>query len=121
MDFKDVRPSIVNGVPRFYESLYKKIFNNIKNSNKKLSKILHNITISENYKCSLAEWLFLNFFLLFVRFKIKKNFGGNLKIFISGGAALGPSISRFFLKLGIPILQGYGQTEAGPLISCNTL
>lgn len=121
LDFKDVRPSIVNGVPRFYENLYKKIFNSIKNSNKKLSKILHDIAVSENYRSSLLEWLFLNFFLLFIRFKIKKNFGGSLKLFISGGAALDPSISRFFLKLGIPILQGYGQTEAGPLISCNTL
>ena len=121
LDFKNVRPSIVNGVPRFYENLYKKIFNSIKNSNKKLSKILNKITGSESYKFSLSEWLFLNFFLIFIRFKIKKNFGGNLKIFISGGAALSPSISRFFLKLGIPILQGYGQTEAGPLISCNTL
>ena len=88
---------------------------------KKLSKILHDIAVSENYRSSLLEWLFLNFFLLFIRFKIKKNFGGSLKLFISGGAALDPSISRFFLKLGIPILQGYGQTEAGPLISCNTL
>ena len=54
-----------------------------------------------------------------VRARIRDRFGGRLKAFISGGAALTPETALFFQSLGIRILQGYGQTEASPLISCN--
>ena len=50
----------------------------------------------------------------------KKIFGGKIKALISGGAALSPKIGLFFNKIGLTLLQGYGQTEAAPLISCNT-
>ena len=56
-----------------------------------------------------------------VRKKIQKKFGGNLKAFISGGAALNEQVGLFFQSLGINILQGYGQTECSPLISCNPI
>ena len=46
-------------------------------------------------------------------------FGGKVKILVSGGAALNPEIGIFFNKLNLTLLQGYGQTEASPLISCN--
>jgi long-chain acyl-CoA synthetase len=54
-----------------------------------------------------------------VRAKVRERFGGRLKAMVSGGAPLNPEIGRFFLALGITLLQGYGQTEAGPVISCN--
>ena len=54
-----------------------------------------------------------------VRTKVLQRFGGGLKAFVSGGAALNPDIGNFFLSLGVNILQGYGQTEASPIISCN--
>ena len=54
-----------------------------------------------------------------VRSKVRGRFGGRLKIAMSGGARLEPDIGRFFLALGLPIMQGYGQTEAGPVISAN--
>ncbi|MGB1934307.1 MAG: AMP-binding protein, partial [Candidatus Puniceispirillaceae bacterium] len=54
-----------------------------------------------------------------VRRKVAGRFGGRLKYFVSGGAALNPEIGQFFLGLGVNILQGYGQTEASPLISAN--
>ena len=54
-----------------------------------------------------------------VRNKVRARLGGRLKFFVSGGAALNPDIGFFFLGLGINILQGYGQTEASPLISAN--
>ena len=56
---------------------------------------------------------------LLVRRKVQKRFGGRLKAFVSGGAPLNPEIGRFFLALGVGILQGYGQTEAAPVISVN--
>ena len=54
-----------------------------------------------------------------VRTKVRSRLGGRLQYFISGGAALNPEIGNFFMALGINILQGYGQTEASPLISAN--
>jgi long-chain acyl-CoA synthetase len=51
--------------------------------------------------------------------KIGKRFGGRMKALVSGGAPLKPEVGIFFQSLGITFLQGYGQTEAGPLISCN--
>ena len=56
---------------------------------------------------------------LLIRKKVKQRFGGRLAFFVSGGAALNPDIGSFFLSLGVNILQGYGQTEASPLISAN--
>ena len=57
---------------------------------------------------------------LFIEKNLKRKFGGKIKVFISGGAALSPEVGFFFNKIGFTLLQGYGQTEASPLISCNT-
>jgi long-chain acyl-CoA synthetase len=54
-----------------------------------------------------------------VRRKVKARFGGRLKAMVSGGAPLNPDVGIFFHSLGLTLLQGYGQTEAGPVISCN--
>jgi long-chain acyl-CoA synthetase len=54
-----------------------------------------------------------------VRAKVQARFGGRLKAAMSGGARLEPEVGRFFLALGLMIMQGYGQTEAGPVISAN--
>ncbi len=54
-----------------------------------------------------------------LRRKVRARFGGRLKAMVSGGAPLNPDVGRFFDALGLTILQGYGQTEAGPVISCN--
>src|SRR4029077_10080657 len=56
---------------------------------------------------------------ILVRRKIRKRFGGRLKAMVSGGAPLNPEIGKFFLALGVPLLQGYGQTEASPVVSAN--
>jgi long-chain acyl-CoA synthetase len=54
-----------------------------------------------------------------VRRKLRARFGGRLKAWVSGGAALNHEVGLFFLALGVPLLQGYGQTEASPVISAN--
>ncbi|MDE2005584.1 MAG: long-chain fatty acid--CoA ligase [Rhodospirillales bacterium] len=54
-----------------------------------------------------------------VRAKVRARFGGRIKLIMSGAARLDPELGRFFLALGLPVMQGYGQTEAGPVISAN--
>ena len=54
-----------------------------------------------------------------LRPKIRQKFGGRIKAMVSGGAPLNPDVGIFFQALGLPMMQGYGQTEAGPVISCN--
>lgn len=54
-----------------------------------------------------------------VRRKVRARFGGRLKTLVSGGAPLNPDVGLFFQALGMTLCQGYGQTEAGPLIACN--
>ena len=54
-----------------------------------------------------------------VRAKVAERFGGRMRVAISGGARLEPEVGRFFIALGVHLLQGYGQTEAGPVIAAN--
>ncbi len=54
-----------------------------------------------------------------VRDKTRARFGGQMQAMVSGGARLDPDLSGFFIALGLPVIQGYGQTEAGPVISVN--
>jgi long-chain acyl-CoA synthetase len=54
-----------------------------------------------------------------VRSQVRARFGGRLKGVVSGGARLDPEVGKFFRALGIPLMQGYGQTEAGPVVSCS--
>jgi long-chain acyl-CoA synthetase len=56
---------------------------------------------------------------LTLRRKVRRKFGGRIKAMVSGGAPLNPEVGLFFQSLGLTFLQGYGQTEAGPVISCN--
>ena len=58
---------------------------------------------------------------LLVRKKVKKQFGGNLKAFVSGGGALDKEIGQFLNSIGLPTLQGYGLTETSPVVSCNPI
>ena len=66
-----------------------------------------------------VNYLILFFIRVLFKKKVKDIFGGKIKVLISGGAALNPVTGHFFNGIGLKLLQGYGQTEASPLISCN--
>ena len=123
-NMKDAKPTIMTAVPRFYQNLYNKINSNFKKQIG-LKKILIEATqdigkkILEKKQLILKEKI-LNFFCEnLVRKKIKKQFGSNLQAFISGGGALDQKIGEFLNSIGLPTLQGYGLTEASPVVSCN--
>ncbi len=118
------KPSIMTAVPRFYQNLYSKIslnFSKQKGIKKKLieNTILLGIKILNKEKLNFKEKI-INFLCeLLVRKKIKDQFGGKLKAFVSGGGALDQKIGEFLNSIGLPTLQGYGLTETSPVVSCN--
>ena len=116
----EVSPTLMTAVPRLYELLYSRITNQIEKESR-IKRLLFETTIRLGQKAqlSLAERLLDGLCERLVRHKVRQRFGGKLRYFVSGGAALNPKISEFFQGLGIGILQGYGQTEASPVISVN--
>ncbi len=118
------KPTIMTAVPRFYQNLYNKInmnFNKLSGLKKWLifTTILLGKKKLEKKKFSIFEILMNLICEILVRKKIKKQFGGKLKAFVSGGGALDKNIGEFLNAVGLPTLQGYGLTEASPVVSCN--
>ena len=122
----DCSPDIMTAVPRFYQNLYQKINVNF-NKTKGLKKYLINKMVELGKKRLLKQKISLTENLLnlicekLIRKKIKSQFGGSLKAFISGGGALDKEVGIFLNSIGLPTLQGYGLTETSPVVSCNPI
>ena len=120
----EVSPHFMTAVPRFYDSLHTRISQGLKKQGK-LSQSLFSATLrlgKKKYngeKLTLIENITNNVLDKLVRKKVNKRFGGSLKALISGGSALNFEVGLYLTALGLPLLQGYGQTETAPVVSAN--
>ena len=120
----EVSPHFMTAVPRFYDSLHTRISQGLKKQGK-LSQSLFSATLrlgKKKYngeKLTLLENITNNILDKLVRRKVNKRFGGSLKALISGGSALNFEVGLYLTALGLPLLQGYGQTETAPVVSAN--
>jgi long-chain acyl-CoA synthetase len=122
-NIEEVKPTIMVVVPRLFEVLRQRILNNVEKQGK-LSAYLMRRALeigAKNYagKASLLDKPMEFILDKTLRPKISARFGGRVKAMVSGGAPLNPDVGIFFHSIGLTVLQGYGQTEAAPVISCN--
>jgi long-chain acyl-CoA synthetase len=123
----EIKPTIMTTVPRLFERIYSKIIKNVENQSEKKQKIFwwaidigkkyanakraRKITFGLGVKHKVAEKLVFK--------KLQHRTGGNLRFFISGGAALPKELGEFFEAIGLQIIEGYGLTESSPVLSAN--
>ncbi|MFC7536154.1 AMP-dependent synthetase/ligase [Sphingomonas sp. GCM10030256] len=123
-NIEEVRPTIMVVVPRLFEMLRARILKTIEKGGG-LSRRLLNRALQigaeryQNGTIPLSDKPMDLLLGLTLRRKVGRKFGGRIKAMVSGGAPLNPEVGIFFDALGLTLLQGYGQTEAGPVISCN--
>ncbi|HKR20213.1 MAG TPA: long-chain fatty acid--CoA ligase [Stellaceae bacterium] len=121
----EARPTIMTAVPRLYEAFHQRILRAVERDGGLKARLffaalaLGRKRYDQRGRLGPVEHIADAILDVLVRRKIKARFGGRLKAMVSGGAALNPEIGRFFLALGLRLLQGYGQTEAAPVISAN--
>ncbi|MBB6228727.1 long-chain acyl-CoA synthetase [Polymorphobacter multimanifer] len=123
-NIEEAQPTFMVVVPRLFEVLRMRIAKQIEKQGG-AAVIMLNHALKLGRKAARGQDLTLVERLLdpvlerTIRKKIQDKFGGRLKGLVAGGAPLNPEVGVFFASIGITILQGYGQTEAGPVISCN--
>ena len=124
-NLREARPTIVTAVPRFYEILHQRIMHGVRKQGGMREKLfLAALNLGRRrylhpQSFGVGERI-VDFFLdKLVRDKVRERLGGRLKALVSGGAPLNTEVAVFFRALGLPLFQGYGQTEAAPLISVN--
>lgn len=122
-NIEEVRPTIMVVVPRLFEVLRTRMLKQIQKQGK-LANFLLDRAMGLGHKQLVGSKGLIDGPMDFIlsktlRPKIQARFGGRIKAMVSGGAPLNPEIGVFFHALGLTLLQGYGQTEAGPIIACN--
>jgi long-chain acyl-CoA synthetase len=122
-NIEEVRPTIMVVVPRLFEVLRQRIMKSVEKQGKLTNYLMSRaLDIGAKKYAGGVPLLDRPMELILsrtLRPKISKRFGGRIKAMVSGGAPLNPDVGIFFHSLGLTLLQGYGQTEAAPVISCN--
>ena len=128
-DLVQIRPSILISVPRIYERVYAAIHAKLEKKST-LSRLIFNYAVEVGYsrfelqqqrgpkKISHLLWPILN---TLVAKEVMSKLGGRLRLAMGGGAPLSTEVSRMFIGLGLPILQGYGMTECSPVACTNSI
>ena len=129
VNIKETRPTFLLSVPSLAKNFRKNIEKGIREKGEGIEKLFNkavNLAYAYNgigwdrgKNATVAAKLQLKMYDLLIFRKIRRNFGGRLEFFIGGGALLDIELQRFFYAIGIPMLQGYGLTEAAPVISAN--
>jgi len=130
-EIREVRPTVVLGVPRFYEKVHARILGALERAPRYRRRLFdfalrvadeaaacraasrngHGLPMKLRFRLELAERLVFSL--------LRRRMGGRLRFFVSGGAPLDAEIVRFFAKVGVPLLEGYGLTETAPIVACN--
>ena len=122
-NIEEVRPTLMVVVPRLFEVLRTRIMKQVGQQGRMANMMMETaLRIQENAMDGRIRLRDRPLDLLVgrtLRPKIRQKFGGRIKAMVSGGAPLNPEVGNFFEAMGLTMLQGYGQTEAGPVISCN--
>ncbi len=124
----EVRPTLMAGVPRFFEKVYGRVLDSVEESSRLKRKIFFwAIEVGKESNSYAQRGKPLHGFLKFkhdladklVYSKLKQRVGGRIRLFVSGGAPLSREIAEFFTAAGLTLLEGYGLTEASPVITVN--
>ena len=136
-DLRTVRPTVLVSVPRIYERVHAKVLESLAPSRLRTRLFEAAVAVGWRRFCAAQGlpapgaddaraaglWAALPWPLLqrLVARPLLEQFGGRVRVAISGGAPLSASIARCFLGLGLPVLQGYGMTETAPVVAVNGL
>ncbi|MEZ5680989.1 MAG: long-chain fatty acid--CoA ligase [Erythrobacter sp.] len=122
-NIEETRPTIMVVVPRLFEVLRSRIMKQIEKQGGLAERLMNTaLGVGERKAAGARKFGDGAKDLVVGRLlkpKIRQKFGGRMKAMVSGGAPLNPEVGVFFDSMGLTMLQGYGQTEAGPVISCN--
>lgn len=124
-NLNEVKPRIITAVPKLLETVKSRIINALNNeSDSKRELVFKALELSYKYldveKIPLFDKLKLFVYDKLIFVKMRDKLGGRLKHIVSGGSALNPEVQKFFLSIGVKVLQGYGLTECSPVVSANT-
>ncbi|WP_413469444.1 AMP-dependent synthetase/ligase [Qipengyuania gaetbuli] len=122
-NIEETRPTIMVVVPRLFEVLRTRIMKQVQKQGGLAEKLMNTAlevgARRAEGKRQFGDGLKDAMVGRLLKPKIRQRFGGRIKAMVSGGAPLNPDVGVFFESMGLTMLQGYGQTEAGPVISCN--
>jgi len=127
-NIQEIKPTLISTVPKLMETVRKKIYAAM-DKEKSSKKAIFNWAVNIGIKYVKLQMAGKSSFLLRKQYqiadklvfsKLRERLGGRLRLFITGGAALADEVFFFFMAIGITVLQGYGLTEASPVISITT-